>query len=138
MRPSLTIARIIYIGVWCIIALITLLFEQNALTWAFIPATPETQYALHLLCIILTLTGTWGSLRLFKFLNTRHANLPYSIGEWNIVRTSIMAVCILINLITYYGLMSGTTPLYCLLITLAGFVFCWPKTNELNNESLES
>lgn len=133
MKQSLTLARVIYIGVWCAVALFTALFESNLLTEAFIPSTPETEYALHLLCIVLTLAGTWGSLKLFKLIKEKLIKHPHTLGSWNLVRTGIMAVCIAINLITYYGLMSGTTPLFCLFITLAGFVFCWPKTNEVEN-----
>lgn len=133
MKQSLTPARIIYIGVWCIVALLVALFEGNILTEAFIPPTPETQYTLHLLCIVFTLAGTWGSLRLFKFAKNKITQNPQSLASWNLLRTGIMAVCIILNLITYYGLMSGTTPLFCLFITLAGFVFCWPKTDEVEN-----
>ena len=57
-------------------------------------------------------------------------NQPSKLPQWNMLRTGILACCIFINLIVYYGLMSGTSALFCLLISLTGFVFCWPKQGE--------
>ncbi|MGN1244423.1 MAG: hypothetical protein ACI4TQ_04385 [Alloprevotella sp.] len=37
-----------------------------------------------------------------------------------------MAVAVYINLAVYYGTLRSTA-LYCLLISLIGFVFCYPK-----------
>jgi len=46
------------------------------------------------------------------------------------LRIALLATAIFVNLLVYYALQSGTTPMFCLLITLAAFVFCWPKENE--------
>ncbi len=132
MRISLNTAKGAYIGVWIIAAAWAALTELDCMPSGFIDRTPKGEYALHLTCITLTLTCTWFALRMFALKSIRHKidSNPASLATWNLYRTAIMTVAIFMNLFTYYGLMSSTTPLFCLLITLAAFVFCWPKTDE--------
>ena len=131
-KTDLTLARAIYIGVWAATIVIAILYECHFLTEGYIKADAETEYALNMLCVLFTLGGTWGSLKLFatKHVRTALHNQPSKLPQWNMSRTGILACCIFINLIVYYGLMSGTSALFCLLISLTGFVFCWPKQGE--------
>lgn len=134
LNKDLLIARTLYISVWAAVAIFALLCESGLLPIGYVTANAQTEYMLNLLCIVLTLTCTWGSLRLFATKRVRKSVLNKTKGlrNWNLLRTTILAFSIIINLITYYGLTNSTSALFCLLITLAGFVFCWPKHNEIN------
>lgn len=132
MNISIRTAKGIYCGVWLTGATWAALSELNYLPCGFIKSTAENEYVLHLLCVTLTMTCTWLALKLFAMKRIRKKiddNIA-SLGTWNVCRTGILAMAIFMNLFAYYGLTSSTTPLFCLLITLAGFVFCWPKTDE--------
>lgn len=126
-------ARLYYIGVWCAAALLTAAFESELIPAGFVSASPSTSYATSMLCIVLTLGCTWGALRLFAFRHVKETLKahPEKCGQWNALRTSILGIAILANLLIYYGTFS-TSALYALLITLASFVFCWPKQGEVN------
>ncbi len=130
---SLRLSRIIYVLVWIAAAVFALLCEADVLPVGFIPGDSQTGYALHTLCIFLTLGCTWGALRLFTIgvVRRRIQREGGVLIRWNVVRTLLLAVAIAANLVVYYGLMNSSTPLYCLFITLVGFVFCWPKNNEV-------
>lgn len=123
-------ARIIYIAIIVGVALYALLCETGFLSTAFIPANNETEYALNMLCIVFTLGTSWGGLRLLasKPIRKQLDNKPHLAPTWNIVRECILGTAIFINAIVYYGMMNGTTPLFCLLITLTAYVFCWPTS----------
>ena len=126
-------ARLYYIGVWCAAALLTAAFESELIPAGFVSASPSTSYATSMLCIVLTLGCTWGALRLFAFRHVKETLKahPEKCGQWNALRTSSLGIAILANLLIYYGTFS-TSALYALLITLAAFVFCWPKQGEVN------
>lgn len=126
-------ARLYYIGVWCAAALLTAAFESELIPAGFVSASPSTSYATSMLCIVLTLGCTWGALRLFAFRHVKETLKAHTekCGQWNALRTSILGIAILANLLIYYGTFS-TSALYALLITLAAFVFCWPKQGEVN------
>lgn len=129
---DLILARTLYISVWAAVTIFALLCENDLLPIGYVTANAQTEYMLNLLCIVLTLTCTWGSLRLFATKKVRNSisNKTNGLCNWNLLRTSILAFSIIVNLITYYGLANSTSALFCLLITLAGFVFCWPKHYE--------
>ena len=129
----LRLPRTIYTLVWIAVAAVTLLWETGVLPEGFISGNAQTDYALHALCIFLSLGCTWGALRFFAISSVRKRiqRGDGALARWNVARTSFLAVAIAANLIVYYGLMNSSTPLYCLLITLVGFVFCWPKRNEV-------
>ena len=129
--------RIIYIGTWAALALVAAAFESGILAAGFISADAQQAYVLHLMCILFSIGGTFHALTIFHRKAVRKqlqasdpAEAEFNLAKWNIVRTLDMAGAILFNLVVYYGTM-GTTPLYCMLIALAGFVFCWPKTGEV-------
>lgn len=131
---NLLLARAIYISVWGAVIIFALLSECNILPSGYVEANAQTEYMLNMLCIVLTLTCTWGSLRLFATKRVKNSATQKANGlrNWNMLRTAILTFSIIVNLITYYGLANSTSALFCLLITLAGFVFCWPKNNEIN------
>lgn len=132
MTPNLKLARIIYIGVWAAVTLYALLSEAELLPVAYVKATPSLDYALNMLCVVLTLGTTWGGLRLFAFKKVKamRTDRPSLLFSLNLLRIALLATAVFVNILVYYALQSGTTPLFCLLITLAAFVFCWPKENE--------
>lgn len=132
-KTNLRASRITYISVWLIVALIFTLSEFHILPIGYLPQTPSTEYMLNMLCIVLTLSGVWGGLKLFsiKSIRSHITKQPQSLPLWNVIRIGILGLCTLVNLIVYYALLSNTTALYCLLITLTAFVFCWPKHGEV-------
>jgi len=132
MKPKLRLARIIYIGVWVAAVLYALLCEADILPTAYLRATPSLEYALNMLCVVLTLGTAWGGLRLFALKKVRKMKeeRPRLLLSLNLLRIALLATAIFMNLLVYYALQSGTTPMSCLLITLTAFVFCWPKENE--------
>lgn len=138
MNPNkgFTLARTLYLFFWSIVIIYVLLSEIELLPTAYIAPDAQTLYGLNMLCIVLCLAGTWGCLRMFAIDKVKKniEDSPQNIITWNIVRTSILGICILINAIIYYATLSDTTPLYCMLITLTGFVFCWPKREETSGK----
>ncbi len=130
---NLKTARLYYIGVWCFAALLAAAFESELLSAGFIPQSPSTSYAAGMVCTVLTLGCTWGALRLFAFRHVKETLKahPEKSTRWNVLRTSILGAAILANLLLYYGTFSSSA-LYALLITLAAFIFCWPKQGEVN------
>lgn len=131
--PNLQFARTIYIAFWVVTALFALLSEIDILPTGYVQTDAQTSYALNMLCVLFTLGGSWGALRLFalKSVKERINKRPQQVPQWNMLRTSILGFCILLNAITYFAVLSDTTPLYCLLITLTAFIFCWPKDGEV-------
>ena len=107
--------------------------ELDVLPVAYLALDVQSAYAMNMLCVILTLAGTFISLRLFAVNKIKQEiqNAPCSITKWNIIRTIILGVCALINIMSYYALCNDTTSLYCFLITITGLVFCWPKKEEV-------
>lgn len=132
MRIHLFTARVIYLTVWLLVAVFAALSETGIIATGYLVGDAETSYALHMLCVVLTLGGTWVGLRVFALKSVRRclSQKPQSIPYLNLLRIAILALPIFTNLIVYYALLSGTTPLFCLLIALTGFVFCWPKKDE--------
>lgn len=132
MRINLRFARSIYTTVWVIVFLFAFLSESEILKTCYVKATPSLEYALNMLCIVLTLCMSWGSFRLFslKRIKKMREERPQTIISLNLLRISLLATAIFINLIVYYAIQNSTTPLFCLLITLTAYVFCWPKEKE--------
>lgn len=130
---NLKFARITYIAIIVLLAVLATLFETDTITNGFIKADNETAYALNMLCIVLTLGFSWGCLRLFALSKIKEqiTQNVVQLTFWNIVRTTSLGLTALIDLLAYYGMMNGTTPLFCLLIALASYVFCWPKQDEV-------
>ena len=90
-KTDLTLARAIYIGVWAATIVIAILYECHFLTEGYIKAGAETEYALNMLCVLFTLGGTWGSLKLFatKHVRTALHNQPSKLPQWNMLRNLV-------------------------------------------------
>lgn len=132
-KTNLKVARITYIAIIALLMVVAALFETDYIPQAFINANNELAYMLNLACIVLTLGFSWGCLRLFA-INKVKEMITQSAARltlWNIFRTTLLGIVAFVDLIVYYGMMNGTTPLFCLLITLASYVFCWPKQDEV-------
>lgn len=132
IEVRLRLPRIIYIGVWVVVGLLMLLSELDVLPTGYVAADAQTTYALHVLCIVLTLGCTWSALRLLATPAVRRnlRSRPQQLRRWNLLRTGLLAFAIVVDVMVYYALLGSTTPLFCLLIALTGFVFCWPKNGE--------
>lgn len=132
-QTSLKVARIIYAAITVLLAITAALFETDFIPQAFINASNELAYALNLACIVLTMGFSWGCLRLFAVSKVKEqiAQNVAKLSSWNIFRTTLLGLVAFIDLVIYYGMMNGTTPLFCLLIALASYVFCWPKQDEV-------
>lgn len=133
MKNQLFPARAFYLGAWAIFLMLAGLSEAEILPTQYITPTAESMYAITLTCILMGIGGTWISLRLFTFPGVKKQiqtdESKKQLCRWNNIRTTIMSVAILFNLATYYATLH-TTPLYCMLIAIVGFVFCWPKDGE--------
>lgn len=131
-HKSLPVAQLTYIAFWLMAILLILLSECHILPTGYVKADAQKSYVLNMICILLTLGCSWGALRLFVFksIKNRITNHPQQLFLWNMIRTCILGTCILLNATIYYALLCDTTPLYCLLITLTAFVFCWPQKND--------
>lgn len=126
---TLKVSRIFYISVWAVLVLYVFLTEADVLPRGYVARDASLEYTLHLFCVLFTLGGTWTALRLFNGKKIRHTLTarPHLLPHYNFLRTGILASAIVLNVIVYYALDSSATPLYCLLVTLIGLVFCWPK-----------
>lgn len=128
MIEAIKKVRVLYVCVWVLAAFMCVLEETNVLPKGFLQSSPQTDYVLHMICVVLTLSVTWGGLRLFAFKSIR-AKLeqnPMLYPMLNVVRIGIVALVLFVDLFIYYALMSGTTPLFCMLIALVALLFCWP------------
>lgn len=132
MRPifpkSFRASRLLYIAVWLIGGIYALLVETSLLPEGYAHPTPTTLYVLSLICVVLTLGATWSMLRLFAFkaVKRRLQARPETLPRLAALRVIVMAIVILLDLLTYYAFLD-TSLLYCLLIALVGFIFCWPQ-----------
>lgn len=132
IMPNLRIPRFAYVAVWLIAAIVALLFEDDVLPAGFLSSsTAGVKYAVSLACVALTLVGTWGGLRIFTMKSVRRKLFkhPCALMKYNLIRTGIFSVMIAFNLLAYYAYFEPSQ-LYCLLVSLVGFIFCWPKQEE--------
>lgn len=135
MTKAIKNARVLYLSVWVLAAFVCLFEEIDILPKGFLKGSPETDYVFHMVCITLTLGGTWGALRLFANKNIREklASNPQSFLLLHAIRIGIIAFVLFVDIFTYYALMNGTTPLFCALITLVGLLFCWPAIDNIDD-----
>ena len=131
-KNELLTVRLIYCCTWLLTGIIAACFETDLLPTGWANLGNESAYALNMLCVMLTLGGSYVALRLFtlKQIHKRISTDSKQWVKWSITRISLLSICILINLISYYALFNGSAPLYCLLITLTAFVFCWPQQEQ--------
>lgn len=141
---SLRVPRYIYIGVWALVAVLAVCDIAGLLPDGAFSPTAEERYAADVLCIALTLGCSWAALRLFAVKRVRESvgRNASTLTGWNIARTALLAVPILLNLVLAlsmasgggYGALGGNTQVYCLLVALIAFLFCWPKHGETGAE----
>lgn len=123
------LARAFYFLVWLGCGLVCLLSETEVLPTAYLPADPSTEYALQMLCVVLTLCCVPAALRLFTLDRVKRHMKPHTpqLAGWSMARIAIMAVAVFANTIVYYGLHTTLSPAFCLLISLTALVFCYPS-----------
>ena len=94
--------------------------------------SPELRYALLMLSICLTLSTAWLSVGMSKFGGSSHLR-PKGLAlrlSHPALRVSVSGVAVLTNLFVYYVLHPDTSPMFCLLISLTAFIFCWPSVDS--------
>ena len=94
--------------------------------------SPELRYALLMLSICLTLSTAWLSVGMSKFGGSSHRR-PKGLAlrlRHPALRVSVSGVAVLTNLFVYYALHPDTSPMFCLLISLTAFIFCWPSVDS--------
>lgn len=131
---SLTRPRIIYILIIAITLVYALLSETDIIPTQYLSLDTQGLYALQMLCVALSIGGTWISLRLFAFNKMKRMIQNDASGnclaKCNVIRTLIIGTALLVNTLAYYATMS-TSALYCMLICAVGILFCWPKPDEV-------
>lgn len=122
-------ARILYYIMGGIAILFAILCELDIVPPAYLHAdSAEEHYRLDITCILITLLNTYTALRLPASTRAKK-QLAADKRKYALIQCKsaiLMAVAVYINLAVYYGTLRSTA-LYCLLIALIGFVFCYPK-----------
>ena len=122
-------ARILYYIMGGIAILFAILCELDIVPPAYLHAdSAEEHYRLDITCILITLLNTYTALRLPASTRAKK-QLAADKRKYALIQCKsaiLMAVAVYINLAVYYGTLRSTA-LYCLLISLIGFVFCYPK-----------
>lgn len=128
-RETLRKARTVYASVWAFLLLHVMLTEAGVLPEGYIRADAQVQYALQMLCILLTLCVTWASLSVFMvpYVRRQMRGSVRSLWNWSLLRLSLPVLTALLNGVVYYGLMNSASPLFCLLITYMALLLCWPR-----------
>ncbi len=126
--------RKLYLSLCIALGILILLFEEHTLPASFLPSSPEVDYVLNLISLIVTLGGVFIALRLFKKEKVDIAQhqgdeeaLRLSYLKWNGRRIGIIFSAAFTNLIIYYGGSFNESAMYSLIITLIGALFCWPS-----------
>lgn len=129
MSKDLKIPHYIYILILVVAISLMSLHELECLPSGYYLADNTTMYYLQMFCIIITLGGCWTGLRLFagKKIQEQISKGQSHLTKWNLIRISIVAIPLFINLEAYYAILYNSSFLYCFLITLISFVFCWPQ-----------
>lgn len=132
MKQSLLPARVLYIALWLCAGLYACLAETDLVPVGFLPSDAQAAYIFNLVCVILTMGNSWLALRLFTLRGVRNrmAKSPNAEAAMHLFRVFLMLPVVCFDLLVYYGQLSGSTPLFCLLIALVSLVFCWPKAGE--------
>ena len=129
--------RKLYLSLCIAFGILLVLFEMHILPVAFIHSSPEVNYVLNLISLIVTLGGVFIALRLFKKEKTEISQLQgdlealhQSYLKWNGRRIGIIFSAVFTNTIIYYGGSYNESAMYSLIITLIGALFCWPDKEK--------
>ena len=132
--------RIVYILIWVLLAAYAGLSEFDFVPTGFIQANPAEMYGWNVVGIIIMLSAIYISLRLFhfkairKYLIRKDGSLNASVyGKLSWFRLGFMTTSLFYDAILYYGTLNYQF-IYCLLISLLAFVFCWPSPLDDDSE----
>lgn len=105
------------------------LHELELIPSGYYLADNNVMYFLQIFCIMSTLGSCWTSLRLFtgKKIQEQISKGESHLTKWNLIRISIITIPLFINLEIYYAILYNSSFLYCFLISLISFIFCWPQ-----------
>lgn len=119
------IPRLTYMLCLTGIACIAILHESDILSAGYLQTDAQITYIIQLSCIVLTLGSCWATFR------KKRSAVSVSNCVLRILR---IAIPMLINLEIYYALLGNQSVLYCFLITLVSFIFCWPSDRKTESE----
>lgn len=138
-KTMLRQARIIYVCFWIVLLLFVALSELEVLPVGYIKVDAQVQYALQMLCILLTLGVTWASLSVFMVPRARRQNRKTVCGvwDWSFLRVALLVLVALLNGVIYYGLLNTASPMFCMLITYMGLLICWPRNPKGRFENMD-
>ena len=129
----------IYVFFWVIPVKFVFLAECDLFPVGCLVGNTTANYLLETLAILLTALCVPLSLKLFsKVLKKQVDGLTITLALkryywWNVVRLSILALPLLLNLAIYYLLLSNTG-LLCALIIITASLFCVPGEARLRSE----
>lgn len=91
----------------------------------------SVSYVCNLVSIAVTFVGCFTALRLFRFKGVAAQVAAPETGakahvRWTNVRTTILAIMLLTDLVLCHGCLYSTTPQYCLGVALVTATYCWP------------
>ena len=126
---NLNTSKITYLAISSIILVLAYLHESEIIGTGYWKANPQTEYFVQLFCTLSTLGLSWFSLRLFSIKKIRKIidYCPESLRRWNLIRIAMISIPMLFNFEIYYAIIDNQSILYCFLITLIAFIFCWPQ-----------
>ncbi|MBQ8226883.1 MAG: hypothetical protein IJZ92_05545 [Bacteroidaceae bacterium] len=134
MKTALKIPRWTHLFVWLITALLFLAFESGELPTLYFQPDVEQAYALQVVAVVLTLLGSYVSMRLMAFSSVKQSvqrqeevSALRTYSTLCLVRTLLVAIAIWYNLLVYYLADFSSTFFYCFLITIVASLFCWPS-----------
>ena len=123
-----------HLFVWLVTVMLFLAFESGALPTMYFQPDVEQAYALQVVAVVLTLLGSYVSMRLMAFSSVKQSvrsqeEMPalHTYATLCIVRTLLVAIAIWYNLLVYYLADFSTTLFYCFIITVVASLFCWPS-----------
>lgn len=136
-RKILLPERLFYVALLLLGAVWVGLSESGVVPADYMAYSPKTVYYLDLLSVVGSLGSVYVALRFFAFKRVAHmlvkpaapdAWRTYRAGCWS--RMGLLGLFIAFNVGYYYASSYTTTPGYCLLICLVGWLFCWPSAGE--------
>ena len=126
-----------YLAVWIGTGVWAFLSEMDVCPTDYISGAPTTDYTLNLLAIALTIGGFYLGLRLPAFkCSARKLSAEAPEEAWNwykkmaAMRTLLLGLPVVYDVIIYYAAPYATSVKYCLLIALVGLLFGWPSKAE--------
>jgi len=106
--------------------------EAGLLPQNYLAATPQSRYAVSIVCI---LTAVGGSFAACTLLSSERAKREIqadaaALEKWQWRRLALNALSLVPSAVLYYAGAFDRTPLYCTLLAAAAALLCVPKTIE--------